>query len=228
VRDWCPKRAPPRAKRRLTQSHHRIGSAISRNCRGASGVASRATAGRACSQYTVIVLRAAASILLIVLIAGGACLLLLFPHWRLEIVGSNPDGSYHFSSSRDLGRHFLFSPPSVPEEWGPSRRRTGGLPPDMEFSEPRVKPKLGRAAAEIVALSLWGGILYVLLAAIDSRIGATVLRYRRTHRLCLQCGYDVRESRLVCPECGFVLQSWPPPPSPGPAGTSAPPPEDRR
>ena len=53
----------------------------------------------------------------------------------------------------------------------------------------------------LIAALLMPGIGWVLLAARDRR--------RRSARICVVCGYDLRASPATCPECGTTVPSTP-------------------
>jgi hypothetical protein len=79
-------------------------------------------------------------------------------------------------------------------------RFTSGTQPDwgreMKFPFWRIQV---RWALVVAALAL-----YPLMMLLRVGLAASVRRRRRRRGLCLQCGYDLRGSPGLCPECGVI------------------------
>src|SRR5688500_19989546 len=65
------------------------------------------------------------------------------------------------------------------------------IPPSYLPDAPRIGLTLWMTT--VCALRVWG-----ILVAQKRR----ALEHRRSHRFCLHCGYDLRESPSGCPKCG--------------------------
>ena len=56
-----------------------------------------------------------------------------------------------------------------------------------------------------MAIPFWAPTILSLVLGIPAIVVArrsATRAYRRKHRLCIGCGYDIRESKERCPECG--------------------------
>lgn len=58
-----------------------------------------------------------------------------------------------------------------------------------------------------VAMPYWAIIGVAMLPTLPLAVRYLRLRKRRRDGLCLTCGYDLRESRQQCPECGAIVVS---------------------
>jgi len=59
-----------------------------------------------------------------------------------------------------------------------------------------------------VVIPFWLPTVLSLVLSIPVMVFArrsAVRAYRRRHGLCLGCGYDIRESKERCPECGYII-----------------------
>ncbi|HEV8378200.1 MAG TPA: hypothetical protein VGP99_05075 [Tepidisphaeraceae bacterium] len=65
-----------------------------------------------------------------------------------------------------------------------------------------------------VVIPFWAPTVLCLMLGIPAFFFArrsAVKAYRRRHGLCLACGYDIRESKERCPECGLTINLRPAP-----------------
>jgi predicted RNA-binding Zn-ribbon protein involved in translation (DUF1610 family) len=61
-----------------------------------------------------------------------------------------------------------------------------------------------------VVIPFWVPTILSLVLSIPALLFArrsAVKAYRKRHGLCLSCGYDIRESKEKCPECGWTIQT---------------------
>jgi len=65
-----------------------------------------------------------------------------------------------------------------------------------------------------IVIPFWAPTILTFILSIPTMVftrGSAVRAYRKRHGLCLSCGYDTRESKEVCPECGSAIKLRPAP-----------------
>jgi hypothetical protein len=59
-----------------------------------------------------------------------------------------------------------------------------------------------------LVIPFWAPTILSLVLSVPALLLArrsAVKAYRRKHGLCVSCGYDIRESKERCPECGYII-----------------------
>ena len=157
------------------------------------------------SLYRVFVRCICAGSVVIAIVAGMLWGLSYRP-WRTVSVDSH---ALHTRVELHVAQESLFL------QWAEIRKAPdGGWEPTIGVSLEETVLGFGVGAAPgdwirggEVALPYWGIIGLAMLPTVPFAARYFRLRRRRRGGLCLTCGYDLRESKERCPECGTMVMS---------------------
>lgn len=142
-----------------------------------------------------------ASLLTVVGLIAAA---VVFPPW----VAYAQDYEGSVSSSMPMGRHPLWSPPSLPPRF--REGNTEVLNYDgrtVSWAASSVSPDWINFVGEAYLIVVAGLAFSATLLVAQLWAAASARRDRRLRGLCTECGYDLRSTPIRCPECGHGAET---------------------